>query len=43
MIGRGLPWPIRGVIAGAVGTSAMTLAYKVEHVARPDVEGELRL
>jgi hypothetical protein len=38
---RGIPWPIAGVIAGAVGTAAMTLAYKVEHVARPDVEGEL--
>jgi hypothetical protein len=37
----GIPWPIRGVLAGAVGTAAMTLAYKVEHAARPDVRGSL--
>ena len=27
---RGIPWPIAGVIAGAAGTAAMTLAYKVD-------------
>jgi hypothetical protein len=38
---RGIPWPIAGVIAGAAGTAAMTFAYKMEHVARPDVRGAL--
>ena len=33
MTGRGIPWPIAGVIAGAAGTAAMTLAYKAEHIA----------
>jgi len=37
----GIPWPIGGVLAGAVGTAAMTLAYKAEHAARPDVRGSL--
>ena len=36
-----IPWPIRGVLAGAAGTAAMTLAYKAEHAARPDVRGSL--
>ena len=36
-----IPWPNRGVLAGAVGTAAMTLAYKAEHAARPDVRGSL--
>jgi hypothetical protein len=37
----GIPWPIRGVIAGAAGTAAMTLTYKAEHAARPDVRGSI--
>lgn len=29
MKGRGaIPWPIQGVLAGAAGTAAMTIAYK---------------
>jgi hypothetical protein len=35
------PWPIRGVIAGAAGTAAMTLAYRAEHAMRPEVRGPL--
>jgi hypothetical protein len=41
MIRREMPWPIRGVIAGAAGTAAMTLAYRAEHAARPEVRGSL--
>ena len=36
-----LPWPIRSVMAGAVGTAAMSLAYNVEHQLRPRVHGPL--
>ncbi len=36
-----LPWPVRGFIAGAAGTAAMTLAYATEHRMRPSVEGSL--
>lgn len=39
--GRGIPWPIRGVLAGAAGTAAMTLAYKTEHAVRPEALGPL--
>ncbi len=38
---RGLPWPVRSVIAGAAGTAAMTLAYRTEHLLRPEVKGQL--
>lgn len=38
---RSLPWPIRSVIAGAAGTAAMTLAYRTEHLLRPEVKGQL--
>jgi hypothetical protein len=38
---RSIPWPIRSVIAGAVGTAAMTLAYATERRLRPDAEGPL--
>ena len=38
---RRLPWPVRGVIAGAAGTAAMTLAYSTEHRMRPRVEESL--
>jgi hypothetical protein len=39
--GRGIPWPIRGVLAGAAGTAAMTFAYETERAARPKVLGPL--
>jgi hypothetical protein len=30
-----LPWPVRSVLAGAAGTTALTLSYKLEHRLRP--------
>jgi len=36
-----LAWPIRGVLAGAVGTAVLSLAYDVEHRLRPQVQGPL--
>lgn len=42
MSARGrIPWPVRSVIAGAAGTTAMTLAYATEHRLRPQVQGSL--
>ncbi len=38
---RGIPWPVRSVIAGAAGTAAMTLAYATEHRLRPTFRGAL--
>lgn len=38
---RGMPWPVRSVIAGLAGTAAMTLAYRSEHRMRPSVSGSL--
>jgi hypothetical protein len=38
---RGIPWPVRSVVAGAAGTAAMTLAYATEHRLRPQVQGSL--
>lgn len=38
---RHIPWPVRSVIAGAAGTTAMTLAYAAEHRLRPQVAGSL--
>ena len=38
---RSIPWPVRSIIAGAAGTTAMTLAYGAEHRLRPQVEGSL--
>src|SRR6185369_7809108 len=38
---RGIPWPVRSVLAGAAGTAAMTIAYAAEHRLRPKVEGAL--
>jgi hypothetical protein len=32
-------WPVRSVLAGAAGTAALTLAYKLEHRLRPTVHG----
>lgn len=36
-----LPWPIRGVLAGAAGTAAMAFAYRAERRLRPSKEGPL--
>ena len=36
-----LPWPIRSVIAGIAGTTALTLAYATERRLRPQVSGPL--
>ena len=36
-----VPWLLRGVIAGAAGTAAMSLAYGVERRLRPSVQGSL--
>jgi hypothetical protein len=36
-----LPWPIRSVLAGAAGTTSMTLAYAAERRLRPKVQGPL--
>jgi hypothetical protein len=41
VVGSRIPWPVRSVIAGAVGTAAMSLAYGAERRLRPDVEGPL--
>jgi hypothetical protein len=38
---RDLSWPLRSVIAGAAGTTAMTLAYLAEHHVRVNVKGQL--
>jgi hypothetical protein len=40
-IAKLISWAARGAIAGAVGTAAMTFAYKTEHRMRPDVKGQL--
>ncbi len=36
----GLAWPVRSVIAGFAGKAASSLAYRREHVLRPDVHGQ---
>lgn len=36
-----LPWPLRSVIAGTAGTTALTLAYATERRLRPEVPGPL--
>jgi hypothetical protein len=36
-----LPWPVRSVLAGAAGTTSMTLAYAAERRLRPRVTGPL--
>jgi hypothetical protein len=36
-----LPWPIRSVLAGTAGTTAMTLAYAAERRLRPKLRGPL--
>ena len=41
MIRSNLPWPVRSVIAGAVGTTIMTLAYGSERRLRSGVSGSL--
>jgi len=36
-----ISWPLRSVLAGAAGTTTMTLAYALEHRVRSGVKGEL--
>ena len=36
-----LSWPLRSVIAGTAGTTAMTLVYAAEHHVRVNVKGQL--
>ena len=36
-----LPWPVRSVIAGAAGTTTMTLAYAAERRLRSRRSGPL--
>jgi hypothetical protein len=36
-----VPWPIRGVLAGAAGTALLTAAYGFERQLRPGVRGSL--
>jgi hypothetical protein len=38
---RSIPWPVRSLVAGAVGTAAMSLSYATERRLRPRVEGPL--
>jgi hypothetical protein len=38
---QSIPWPVRSVLAGAAGTTALTLAYRLEHRLRPEVQGPL--
>jgi hypothetical protein len=39
--GMSLPWPVRSVIAGAAGTTALTLAYSAERQLRKKHRGSL--
>ena len=36
-----LPWHLRSVVAGTVGTATMTAAYTIEHHLRANARGEL--
>jgi hypothetical protein len=36
-----MPWPLRSVVAGVAGTTALTLAYTTERRLRPLVQGPL--
>jgi hypothetical protein len=36
-----VPWPVRSVLAGTVGTATMTAAYAIEHHVRTSVHGQL--
>ena len=38
---RDVAWPIRSIVAGAAGTTALTLAYDVERRLRPRHQGPL--
>jgi hypothetical protein len=38
---RDVAWPIRSIIAGAAGTTALTLAYDIERRLRPRHQGPL--
>ena len=39
--GKLISFAVKGAIAGAVGTAAMTAAYATEHRLRPSVQGQL--
>jgi hypothetical protein len=41
VIGMRVPWPVRSVIAGAAGTTALTLAYAAERKLRRTHRGPL--
>jgi hypothetical protein len=34
-----IPWPVRSLIAGAIGTWALSLSYAIEHRLRPRAPG----
>jgi hypothetical protein len=36
-----LPWPMRSVLAGTVGTATLSAAYTIEHHVRTNVPGQL--
>jgi hypothetical protein len=38
---RNVAWPIRSIVAGAAGTTALTLAYDIERRLRPRHQGPL--
>jgi hypothetical protein len=38
---RDMAWPVRSIVAGAAGTTALTLAYDVERHLRPSHKGPL--
>jgi hypothetical protein len=41
MSSMSVPWPVRSLAAGVAGTTALSLAYKLEHRLRPRVHGSL--
>ena len=41
MAGLTIPWPVRGVLAGTAGTTAMTFTYAAERRLRPMHRGPL--
>jgi hypothetical protein len=41
LAGMSLPWPVRSIVAGAAGTTALTLAYTAERKLRKTHHGQL--
>src|ERR1700754_516270 len=41
LTGMRLPWPARSIVAGAAGTTALTLAYTAERKLRKSHHGQL--